>query len=72
MVTFAKYVVNRFFAVAAKNGKAYVELLFWKNVTAVHEMTEGYSKEGLVPSVFAISTGYVKYSVTYQLLGYEL
>ncbi|KAG7218478.1 hypothetical protein INR49_009355 [Caranx melampygus] len=46
LVTFAKYVLNRFFSVAAQNNKAYVELLFWKNVGAVREMTEGYSKEG--------------------------
>ncbi|KAM3621383.1 uncharacterized protein V6R79_010566 [Siganus canaliculatus] len=46
LVTFAKYVLNRFFSVAAKNNKAYVELLFWKNVGAVREMTEGYSHDG--------------------------
>ncbi|KAM7006226.1 protein timeless homolog [Tautogolabrus adspersus] len=46
LMTFAKFVLNRFFAVAAKNNKAYVELLFWKNVGAVREMTEGYSQEG--------------------------
>uniref|UniRef100_A0A672FI31 Timeless circadian clock n=1 Tax=Salarias fasciatus TaxID=181472 RepID=A0A672FI31_SALFA len=46
LVTFAKYVLNRFFSLAAKNDKAYVELLFWKNVGAVREMTEGYSKDG--------------------------
>ncbi|XP_047437724.1 protein timeless homolog [Mugil cephalus] len=46
LVTFAKYVLNRFFSVAAQNNKAYVELLFWKNVGAVREMTEGYSKDG--------------------------
>lgn len=49
LVTFAKFVINRFFTVAAKNNKAYIELLFWKNVTAAHEMTEGYVREGLVP-----------------------
>lgn len=46
LVTFAKYVLNRFFVFAAKNNKAFVELLFWKNVGAVREMTEGYNKEG--------------------------
>ncbi|XP_063071673.1 protein timeless homolog [Engraulis encrasicolus] len=46
LVTFAKFVLNRFFATAAKNNKAYVELLFWKNVGAVREMTEGYNKDG--------------------------
>uniref|UniRef100_A0A3Q2C843 Timeless circadian clock n=1 Tax=Cyprinodon variegatus TaxID=28743 RepID=A0A3Q2C843_CYPVA len=48
LVTFAKYVLHRFFAVAAQNNKAYVELLFWKNVGAVREMTEGYTKDGSV------------------------
>lgn len=52
LVTLAKFVINRFFAVAAKNNKAYVELLFWKNVTAAHEMTEGYVSEGSVPLLF--------------------
>ncbi|XP_060898705.1 protein timeless homolog [Labrus mixtus] len=46
LMTFAKFVLNRFFAVAAKNNKAYVEILFWKNVGAVREMTEGYSHDG--------------------------
>uniref|UniRef100_A0A4W5RZS3 Timeless circadian clock n=1 Tax=Hucho hucho TaxID=62062 RepID=A0A4W5RZS3_9TELE len=46
LVTFAKFVLSRFFALAAKNNKAFVELLFWKSVGAVREMTEGYSKEG--------------------------
>uniref|UniRef100_A0AAQ5YFA2 Timeless circadian clock n=1 Tax=Amphiprion ocellaris TaxID=80972 RepID=A0AAQ5YFA2_AMPOC len=46
LVTFAKYVLNRFFSLTAQNNKAYVELLFWKNVGAVREMTEGYSKDG--------------------------
>ncbi|XP_031707540.1 protein timeless homolog [Anarrhichthys ocellatus] len=46
LVTFAKFVLNRFFSLAAQNNKAYVELLFWKNVGAVREMTEGYSKDG--------------------------
>lgn len=46
LVTFAKYVVRGFFKLASQNDKAYIELLFWKNVGAVREMTEGYSKEG--------------------------
>ncbi|CAJ1051754.1 protein timeless homolog [Xyrichtys novacula] len=46
LVTFAKFVLSRFFSLAKKNNKAYVELLFWKNVGAVQEMTEGYTKEG--------------------------
>uniref|UniRef100_A0A3B5BID8 Timeless circadian regulator n=1 Tax=Stegastes partitus TaxID=144197 RepID=A0A3B5BID8_9TELE len=50
LVTFAKYVLKRFFSLAAQNNKAYVELLFWKNVGAVREMTEGYSKDGCVLS----------------------
>lgn len=46
LVTFAKFVLSRFFTLAAWNNKAYVELLFWKNVGAVREITEGYSKDG--------------------------
>nr|XP_046168380.1 protein timeless homolog [Oncorhynchus gorbuscha]XP_046168381.1 protein timeless homolog [Oncorhynchus gorbuscha] len=46
LVTFAKFVLNRFFALTAKNNKAFVELLFWKSVGAAREMTEGYSKPG--------------------------
>ncbi|XP_066527256.1 protein timeless homolog [Hoplias malabaricus] len=46
LVTFSKFVVSRFFTLAAHNEKAFVELLFWKNVGAVREMTEGYSKDG--------------------------
>lgn len=46
LVKFAKYVLNRFFVFAATNNKAFVELLFWKNVGAVREMTEGYTKDG--------------------------
>ncbi|KAG7494069.1 hypothetical protein JOB18_022312 [Solea senegalensis] len=46
LVTFAKFVLKRFFSLATKNKKAYIELLFWKNVGAVREMTEGYSKDG--------------------------
>uniref|UniRef100_A0A8C5FIK9 Timeless circadian clock n=1 Tax=Gadus morhua TaxID=8049 RepID=A0A8C5FIK9_GADMO len=45
--TFAKFVVSRFLVVAARNDKAFIELLFWKNVGTVHEMTEGYGKEGV-------------------------
>lgn len=39
----AKFILGKFFALAATNKKAFVELLFWKNPTAVREMTEGYS-----------------------------
>ncbi|KAF7659770.1 hypothetical protein LDENG_00293260 [Lucifuga dentata] len=46
LVTFATYVLKHFFSVAAQNNKAFVELLFWKNVGAVREMTEGYNKNG--------------------------
>ncbi|MGH0145122.1 UNVERIFIED_CONTAM: hypothetical protein FKN15_068014 [Acipenser sinensis] len=46
LVTFAKFVLSRFFTLAARNDKAYVELLFWKNVGTVREMTEGYRKPG--------------------------
>ncbi|XP_004545056.2 protein timeless homolog [Maylandia zebra] len=45
LVTLGKYLVKRFVSLAAQNNKAYVELLFWKNVGAVREMTEGYTKE---------------------------
>ncbi|XP_010642972.1 protein timeless homolog [Fukomys damarensis] len=42
LVTFAKYILAKFFALAAINEKAFVELLFWKNTAVVREMTEGY------------------------------
>lgn len=45
LVTFAKHVVNRFFSLAVQNSKAFVELLFWKNVGTVRQMTEGYSED---------------------------
>jgi timeless len=41
-VTFAKYILGKFFALAAVNQKAFVELLFWKNTAVIREMTEGY------------------------------
>ncbi|KAJ6658106.1 hypothetical protein lerEdw1_001582 [Lerista edwardsae] len=43
MVTFAKYIVSKFFALASTNKKAYMELLFWKSTAVVREMTEGYN-----------------------------
>ncbi|XP_057614159.1 protein timeless homolog isoform X1 [Chionomys nivalis] len=43
LVTFAKYILGKFFAMAAVNQKAFVELLFWKNTAVVREMTQGYS-----------------------------
>ncbi|GCB84570.1 hypothetical protein scyTo_0025167, partial [Scyliorhinus torazame] len=42
LVKFCKYVLSRFFTLAASNNKAYVELLFWKNIATIREMTEGY------------------------------
>lgn len=43
LVALAKFILGKFFALAATNKKAFVELLFWKNPTAIREMTEGYS-----------------------------
>ncbi|XP_061471174.1 protein timeless homolog isoform X2 [Rhineura floridana] len=43
LVTFAKYIVGKFFVLASTNKKAYMELLFWKSTAAVREMTEGYT-----------------------------
>ncbi|XP_070790971.1 protein timeless homolog [Pituophis catenifer annectens] len=43
LVTFAKYIVGNFFALASTNKKAYMELLFWKSTAVVREMTEGYA-----------------------------
>uniref|UniRef100_A0A8C0LLU6 Timeless circadian regulator n=1 Tax=Canis lupus dingo TaxID=286419 RepID=A0A8C0LLU6_CANLU len=42
LVTFARYILGKFFALAAVNPKAFVELLFWKNTAVVREMAEGY------------------------------
>ncbi|XP_064140122.1 protein timeless homolog isoform X2 [Loxodonta africana] len=42
LVTFARYILAKFFALTAVNQKAFVELLFWKNTAVVREMTEGY------------------------------
>ena len=38
----AKYVVRKFFEVAAKNDKVFVELFFLKSVKDAVEITEGY------------------------------
>ncbi|XP_075708210.1 protein timeless homolog [Rhinoderma darwinii] len=46
LVSFSKYILNKFFALAATNNKAYVELLFWKNTNIIREITEGYRKPG--------------------------
>ncbi|KAE8626528.1 hypothetical protein XENTR_v10006654 [Xenopus tropicalis] len=46
LVAFSKYILNKFFSLAATNNKAYVELLFWKNTNVIREMTEGYRKLG--------------------------
>ncbi|XP_054833022.1 protein timeless homolog isoform X2 [Eublepharis macularius] len=43
LVTFAKYIVGKFFALASTNKKAYMELLFWKSTAVVRGMTESYS-----------------------------
>ncbi|XP_069826562.1 protein timeless homolog [Dendropsophus ebraccatus] len=51
LVSFAKYIINKFFALAATNNKAYVELLFWKNTSLIREITEGYRKPGEEESV---------------------
>ncbi|XP_042652483.1 protein timeless homolog isoform X2 [Tyto alba] len=42
LVSLAKFILGKFFALAATNKKAFVELLFWKSPAAVREMTEGY------------------------------
>lgn len=39
----AKFILGKFFALAATNKKAFVELLFWKSPAIVCEMTKGYS-----------------------------
>uniref|UniRef100_A0A8D0GFM6 Timeless circadian regulator n=1 Tax=Sphenodon punctatus TaxID=8508 RepID=A0A8D0GFM6_SPHPU len=60
LVTFAKYIMGKFFALAATNKKAYVELLFWKSTAVVREMTEGYSslREDILGSILAhLGTG---------------
>ncbi|XP_043939608.1 protein timeless homolog [Protopterus annectens] len=44
MVGLAKYILNKFFTLAATNHKAFVELLFWKNTNTIREMFEGYQK----------------------------
>ncbi|KAM4796026.1 protein timeless homolog [Rhinophrynus dorsalis] len=46
LVAFSKYILNKFFTLAATNNKVYVELLFWKNSAVIREMTEGYKKPG--------------------------
>ncbi|XP_058678064.1 protein timeless homolog [Ammospiza caudacuta] len=43
LVTLAKFILGKFFALAATNKKAFVELLFWKSPAIVGEMTQGYS-----------------------------
>lgn len=42
LVALAKFILGKFFALAATNKKAFVELLFWKSPAAVCEMTKGY------------------------------
>ncbi|KAM4755053.1 protein timeless homolog isoform 1-T4 [Cyanocitta cristata] len=43
LVALAKFILGKFFALAATNKKAFVELLFWKSPAIVCEMTKGYS-----------------------------
>uniref|UniRef100_A0A8C6V9M6 Timeless circadian regulator n=1 Tax=Naja naja TaxID=35670 RepID=A0A8C6V9M6_NAJNA len=45
LVTFAKYIVGKFFTLASTNKKVYMELLFWKSTAVVREMTEGYTSK---------------------------
>ncbi|XP_044535909.1 protein timeless homolog [Gracilinanus agilis] len=42
LVTFARYILGKFFGLTEVNRKAFVELLFWKNTAVAREMTEGY------------------------------
>ncbi|XP_072775771.1 protein timeless homolog isoform X3 [Taeniopygia guttata] len=53
LVTLAKFILGKFFALAATNKKAFVELLFWKSPAIVCEMTKGYSslQEGEGPTL---------------------
>ncbi|PRD21297.1 UNVERIFIED_CONTAM: Protein timeless-like protein [Trichonephila clavipes] len=39
---FAKFIVGKFFEVAEKNNKAFIELLFWKGHREAYELVEGY------------------------------
>ncbi|XP_061871662.1 protein timeless homolog isoform X2 [Colius striatus] len=43
LVALAKFILGKFFALAATNKKAFVELLFWKSPAAATEMIKGYS-----------------------------
>ncbi|XP_071942430.1 protein timeless homolog [Antedon mediterranea] len=42
MVTFAKYIMRKFFEKLETNKKLYVEILFWKDVKEAYELSEGY------------------------------
>ena len=42
MRQFAKYVIRKFFEVAATNNKLFMELFFWKSIKESIEITEGY------------------------------
>lgn len=68
LVTFAKYVVNRFFSLAAQNSKAFIELLFWKNVGTVRQMTEGYSEDEWVCVFMRVSSSVYKLYIHKSLL----
>ncbi|CAH1773613.1 unnamed protein product [Owenia fusiformis] len=41
LVKFAHFIVRKFFEVAAKNDKVFIEILFWKNVRESTELMEG-------------------------------
>ena len=42
LVKFAVFIVRKFTEVAQKNGKVYMELLFWKTMRDAYEIEEGY------------------------------
>ncbi|GBN56120.1 Protein timeless [Araneus ventricosus] len=41
---FAKFILSKFFEIAEKNNKVFVELLFWKGCKEAYELEEGYGK----------------------------
>ncbi|KAF8778589.1 Protein timeless like protein [Argiope bruennichi] len=41
---FAKFILTKFFEIAEKNKKVFVELLFWKGCKEAYELEEGYGK----------------------------
>uniref|UniRef100_A0AAX7V2D4 Timeless circadian clock n=1 Tax=Astatotilapia calliptera TaxID=8154 RepID=A0AAX7V2D4_ASTCA len=72
LVTLGKYLVKRFVSLAAQNNKAYVELLFWKNVGAVREMTEGYTKEWVLFFFQVLNSNRTRRQVVTQLVHMRL